>query len=207
MLLRRYLMMAQQSSNKFELIYDAAIGKIPPTTEWSSYHFVGGSIKYDNTYGALNLSTGSSGDNIGLMPTERVIGQADNISISTVARIGYYWYPALVISVTNGNKGAIVKINYNGGTSATTTWNINAWIGTSQVRVKKLAFDFIDSYAKIKLVLTGDTYTLYINDEEIYIGQAVNYTEMPTNYQHNMIANNCNTWGQIFVTNMTYKEW
>lgn len=204
---RRRMMMAQQANKGFELIYDAAIGKIPPTTEWSSYRFSGGSIEYDNTIGALNLFTGSSGSNIGLMPTERVIGQADNILISTVARIGYYWWPSFIISATDGIKGAIISINFQGGASATTTWNINAWIGTSKVRVKNFAFDFMDSYAKIELILTGNTYTLYINDEEIYIGQAINYTDMPTNYQHNMIANNCNTYGQIFVTNMTYKEW
>jgi hypothetical protein len=194
---RRRMMMLQQNKG-FELVYDASIGVLP--TEWEGYIITGGGW-WEMGDGYLCLKTQAYNHRFGVMPKERTIGQSNNISISTVAKIGQNQYPNIVLCVNNGSRAAHVKIESNNATN--NSWNIKA----NNVKVKTHNFDFWNAYAKFELILTTDTYILLINDEEVYTASALEPAAINTAYRYNMIANDAGTSSQVWIKELSYKEW
>lgn len=206
---RRRMMMAQQSK-EFKLVYDAAAGVSPlDTGDWTSHKITAHpSISMGDDYFIMQLN--AYGQNGGLTPSNRMIGKSANMSIGASIKIGHNWFNSFTLIATNGDKAAMVKFLFDGEAKEGSSWVIQVHNGTKLSTVGTKQVDALNSFVDLELVITGGTYTFYINGEAFYTDNAIDHSQLQTiheNYNCNLLANTSNTLQSWYVSKMNYKEW
>jgi hypothetical protein len=129
------------------------------------------------------------------------------MSISATITIDYNWGGAIALSLTNAYKVGYLRLRVGDG-SFTDTNRISVEIqdaSGSWMRLKYITGIDLRQFTKIELFLIDDTYTYYINGEEIFSAKAVDYAV--SSYKYNMIINNSDSNATWLIKEMTYKEW
>ena len=215
MLLRRYLMMAQQTSNKFELVYDAVRGVLPTAAAkgWRRFanpwnnQFGNGTQKI--TDGVLNLHNGHQYERQGYHPIEH--DYANNCEMCVIFKNDLTCN--VIIHLTDGANSAMGIINQN--TFRVGVNNVAHYLRKYQTNIT------LKEVNTFRVVKKGSKAEYYLNDELLYTQtELYNINDISTGGAGTETVPNNNGFilerinaisfgynGDIAVLGFTYKEW
>ena len=158
MLLRRYLMMAQQAGKGFELVYDAASGELPNSVEWLKYYapFNNPYYKQEVVNNTLELTNSHIYEKNGFYPIRHEYATRCSISVEFKGAAS----TGVAIHLTDGMYSALGVIKKNSSFYVETTD-----VGHNRLINEFVTLKEINTFTVVKY----DTYAeYYLNDKLLY---------------------------------------